>query len=323
MSPTPLTLTLLAVLLLAYANGTNDISKAIATLVGGKVADYRKAVLWGVLWTIAGAWLGGTFAAAMVKTFTTGILSEAVALPPHFPLAVTLGALSWVLFASWAGLPVSTTHALIGAICGAALITQGEGGIFWSALAGKVAIPLAASPLLALLVTLGLFPVVRHTLPIPDIFHWLSSGLVSFARGLSDAPKMVALAVAATLVTGEDPLATWAVFLLVALAMGMGSLWGGLRVTKRLAEKVTDLDPIEGLTASLTTAFLVTIAAGAGLPVSTTYVSSGAIIGVGLREGRDKVQWRTVKSLLLAWVVTLPAAGGIAALGLWGLPFVM
>ncbi len=125
-----LIITLLAVLILAYANGANDISKAIATLVGGRVATYRQAVLWGMLWTVTGAWLGGTFAAAMVKTFTTGILSAAVTLPLHFPLAVALGALLWILLASRVGLPVSTTHALVGAICGAALMVQGNGGLF-------------------------------------------------------------------------------------------------------------------------------------------------------------------------------------------------
>ncbi len=156
-----------------------------------------------------------------------------------------------------------------------------------------------------------------------NTLHWLSSGLVSFARGLNDAPKIVAPAATALLMAGDQPSAAQALFPLVALAMGLGSFWGGRRVTKSLAEKVTEMDSVGGLAANLTTAFLVTIAATMGLPVSTTHVSSGAIIGVGLTTNKKQVQWRTLKNFRLAWVVTLPAAGVLATLGLWGLALIL
>jgi inorganic phosphate transporter, PiT family len=255
-------------------------------------------------------------------------------------------------------------------------MVQGNGGILWFALGGKVAIPLVVSPALALLVTLALLPAVRHIIKgwkgsclcvnvaqealIPvgnfaraeraaitpptfitiydvpencgggkgvalsltsDTFHRLSSGLVSFARGLNDAPKIVAPVATTALIAGNDLSGVWIAFPLAALAMGMGSLWGGLRVTKSLAEKVTERNSVGSLTANLTTALLVIAAARVGLPVSTTHVSSGAIVGVGLRRGGG-INWRTLGNFLLAWVVTLPAAGVVAAVSLWVLSLV-
>ncbi len=366
-------LTLFGVCLLAYANGTNDISKATATLLGSGVASYRRAVLWGAVCTLGGAWLGGTLATAMVQTFTTGMLVEAKALPLPFPVAVLLGASFWVLLASRLGLPVSTTHALVGALCGAALTPLGKGGILWLALGERVLAPLAFSPFLALLLTLGVSPAVYHVLgrwkgsclcatvvqdvsvPVgnlaqraatltppqmvlvydvpkncgrgkgiavrldPNTVHWLSGGLVSFARALNDAPKIVAPATILFPLAGDSLSLGPLLFPLVALAMSAGSLWGGFRVTQSLAEKVTEVDPLGGLSANLSTALLVTAAALVGLPLSTTHVSSGAIVGVGLGRGRRQVCWQTVGRFLLAWLVTLPAAGVLAALALWAL----
>ena len=156
----------------------------------------------------------------------------------------------------------------------------------------------------------------------PEMLLWLSGGFVSFARGLNDTPKIVAVVAAAALIGKDDPSIMRMAFPLAAVAMGIGSLWGGRRVTKRLAEDVTALDSLAGLTASLATAVLVTLATQGGLPVSTTHVSSGAIVGVGLRNGTERVQWQTVRHFLMAWVVTLPAAGVIAACSLLGLPLV-
>jgi len=148
-----------------------------------------------------------------------------------------------------------------------------------------------------------------------DTIHWLSSGLASLARGTNDAPKIVAM-----LLLGSG-VASWssvhlqaAAFAGVALAMGLGSYWGGLRVTEVLAERVTRMDHLEGLSANLTTSSLVLVSATMGLPVSTTHVSSSAIIGIGLLKGLRTVNWATVRGMVLAWVVTLPASGLLACL---------
>jgi PiT family inorganic phosphate transporter len=145
-----------------------------------------------------------------------------------------------------------------------------------------------------------------------DHLHWLSSGAVSFARGLNDAPKIVALALAAAALAPQaTDLPIAALFAIVTVAMVAGSVAGGRRVTRLLAEGVTPMNHREGLAANGVTALLVTTGAVFGLPMSTTHVSSGSIIGVG--TARDSVAWGTVRAMALAWVLTLPAAAVLGA----------
>jgi PiT family inorganic phosphate transporter len=146
-----------------------------------------------------------------------------------------------------------------------------------------------------------------------DTIHWISSGLASFARGTNDAPKIVAMLLlgSATASWSSVP-SQLAAFGGVALAMGAGSYFGGLRVTTVLAEKVTKMNHAEGLSANLTTSSLVLAAGTLGLPVSTTHLSSSAIIGIGLLKGLRAVRWHTVRDMALAWIVTLPSAALLA-----------
>ncbi len=363
-------LALLLVMALAYANGTNDVSKAIATLVGSGVTNYRTAILWGTIWTVAGAGLSALVASAMLKTFSRGLIQPGIATPPALALAILIGAIGWVLVASRTGLPVSTTHALTGALVGAGLVSVGNQGLIWPAITGKIGLPLLLSPVLALTVSFLFHPVVRlvaerwegaclcvmpasralvtidaqgntrtliqtsafgqPVVAVPaqceraglqglavglDSIHWLSSGLASLARGANDTPKIMAIlllgSAAASWPSVTVQLGTLAA---AALAMGLGSYIGGLRVTEVLAEKVTRMDHAEGLSANLTTSSLVLVSATMGLPVSTTHVSSSAIIGIGLLKGLKAVRWTTVRDMVLAWIVTLPVAGILAAL---------
>jgi PiT family inorganic phosphate transporter len=363
-------LALLLVLALAYANGTNDVSKAIATLVGSGVTDYRTAILWGTIWTSIGAAASGVVAGAMLKTFSSGLLQPGLAAPPALAGAVLVGAIAWVLVASRTGLPVSTTHALTGALVGGGLVAIGSDGLTWSALTQKIALPLLLSPVLALSLSLVLHPVIRviagrwegvclcvmpasralvtvdaqgntrtlfrtsalgqPVVAVPsqcdraglqgvtvglDTIHWISSGLTSLARGLNDAPKILAMLLLGGTVAAwpSDAMKVGAIAG-AALAMGLGSFIGGYRVTEVLAEKVTRMDHVEGLSANLTTSSLVLVTATMGLPVSTTHVSSSAIIGIGLLKGLRAVRWATVRDMVLAWIVTLPASGLLAGL---------
>ncbi|TAJ26081.1 MAG: inorganic phosphate transporter, partial [Nitrospirae bacterium] len=149
------------VLALAFANGTNDVSKAIATLVGSGITNYRTAILWGTSWTMFGACAAALVATAMVKTFSSGLIELGLTAPPALALSVLIGAIGWVLVASRFGLPVSTTHALTGAIVGAGLVAFGGHGLIWPAITGKIALPLLLSPALALLVSILIHPAVR------------------------------------------------------------------------------------------------------------------------------------------------------------------
>jgi PiT family inorganic phosphate transporter len=359
---------------LAFANGSNDVSKGIATLAGSGVTNYRTAILWGTAWTVVGGVLAVFISSAMVKTFN-GILANAsgtVRPSPTLAIAVMTGAMMWVLFASKAGLPVSTTHAIVGGLCGVGLTAKGCDGIQWSTLLPKVVIPLGLSPVVAMGMVFVLFPATRWLLsgwkghclcvvPVqtghfvvdatgsvavrssttevktvldspecdephvrsirvgPDTFHWITSGLTSFARSLNDTPKMAFLLLGFSFIGGTSvPNMTGLAFGLVAVSMGIGSFLGGRTVTEVLAEKVTRMDHQDGFTANLTTAVLVTAAANLGLPVSTTHVSASAIIGMGLRKGIDEVRWKTVWEMFAAWILTLPIAGLLSA-GCWSL----
>jgi PiT family inorganic phosphate transporter len=358
------------VLALAYANGTNDVSKAIATLVGSGVTNYRTAILWGTVWTALGAAVSGVVAGAMLQTFNSGLIQPGVAVPPALAGAVLLGAIAWVLVASRTGLPVSTTHALTGALLGAGMVGVGSDGLMWSAITQKIALPLLLSPVLALSLSLVLHPMIRFlagrwegaclcvmpasralvtvdahgntrtlfqtsalgqpVVAVPsqcdraglrgvtvglDTIHWVSSGLTALARGINDAPKILAmLLLGGTVAAWPSDTLKVAVFAGAALAMGLGSLIGGYRVTVVLAEKVTRMNHVEGLSANLTTSSLVLVTATMGLPVSTTHVGSSAIIGIGLLKGLRAVRWTTVRDMVLAWIITLPVSGLLAGL---------
>ena len=356
------------ILLLAFANGTNDVSKAIATLVGSGIANYGTAIAWGTFWTMVGASASAFVASAMVKTFSSGFIEPGLVIPAVFAPAVLCGAILWVLFASKTGLPVSTTHALTGSLVGGGVLAFGLDGLIWSTVSKKIVLPLLLSPILSFGLSMLLHPLLavitkrweglcvcimpshralvtidpqggtrtlfqaggigmpvaavpsqcdRAGLSGPtiglDSLHWLSSGLASLARGTNDAPKIAAmLLLGGTMTTWPSP--TWHIlaFTGVALAMGIGSYWGGLRVTEVLAERVTKMNHAEGLSANLTTSSLVLLSGTFGLPVSTTHISSSAIIGIGLLRGISSLRWTTVRDIVLAWLITIPAAACLA-----------
>lgn len=351
--------------ILAYANGANDVSKGVATLVGSGVTNYRKAILWGTVWTIAGSCLASIFAWKLVLTFTNGWIANSIEITTEFPIAVLLGSIAWVLLASKIGAPVSTTHAITGALCTTGIFAYGVDKILWASLGDKIFLPLALSPVVASALVFLFFPLcklsfakwggaclcfdIKHVVPVKilnnglafnsekgvnvvnavvgsdnhcrenyaysfrlnvDTLHWISSGAASFARGLNDAPKIVALGISLMIASGNF-VENFNIlnFIFVSGGMGLGSYLAGLKVTEVLAERVTQMNHLEGFSANFITAILVTIAAHLGLPVSTTHVSSGAIIGIGLRKGIKGVYWKTVREMILAWIVTLPAAG--------------
>jgi inorganic phosphate transporter, PiT family len=353
---------------LAYANGANDVSRGVATLVGSGLAGYRRALLWGTIWTVAGALAATAVSAGLALTFSTRLVDGAVATAPAFPLAVAGGACGWVLLAARTGLPVSTTHSLTGAIVGTAIAAGGMAGIQWPLLVGIVVVPLAFSPLCSatmsyathallarplawsskycvcagerplLLITKidgGVATATGASLPtvvaghenscapaalpaqirITDAAHWGTSAMLSFARGLNDNPKIIALA---TLPLAGSALTVPVLLVMGGLAMGLGSFLYGRRVTRTMAERITHIDALEGLSASAVASVLVLLASAFALPVSTTHVSTGAIVGAGLRGGVTGIDWRVLGGLILAWLVTLPVSGLLGA-ALWRL----
>jgi PiT family inorganic phosphate transporter len=353
--------------LVAYVNGSNDVSKGIATLVGSGTTSYRGALAWGTLWTGLGALAGAWLAGAMLQTFGQGLFAPGATPTFAAAIATMLGAGGWVVLATRTGLPVSTTHAIVGSLAGVALVAYGPHAVNWETLVQKIAVPLVASPLVAL-ATVSVLIRVSPRAPAPDCacvaieptlatvamageearsalasalpqvrltvarsaecaanvpqalslriehLHWLTSGATSFARALNDAPKIVALMLGASALAGGATQRRETVFFVVALGMVTGSIVGGRRVTAVLAERVTPMNHREGLLANATTAALVGAGAVFGLPMSTTHVASSAIIGIGVNRPAGQTNRRTVRDMLLAWLVTLPASAllGIA-----------
>jgi|CXWL01.1.fsa_nt_gi PiT family inorganic phosphate transporter len=347
--------------LLAFANGANDNAKGVATLVGFGAAKAPAAMAYATATTALGglvaALLGGGLLAAFKATFIAG----GAPLPAGYFAAVLVGACAWVLLATWRGLPVSTTHAILGGLVGAGLAEVGSGQIGWATLAAKFAVPLLASPVLAfVLVYLAGRPLaavarrnadrclcavetvapagglgggaavasrgltviggttascaVHQPLAAASVgttavaVHWGTSGMVGFARGWNDTPKIAALAMVAMPVG----VGAFGALSLVAVAMALGGLLAGRRVLTTLSERITPLPLGESLAASGVASILVGLASWRGLPVSTTHVTTGGIIGAGVARSAREVRWGVVREVAMSWLVTLPAAALLA-----------
>lgn len=306
-----------AVVFVAATNGANANFKGVASLYGSSTTSLRTALWWGTATTFCGSLAAAVLASGLLKQFSgRGLVTDALAATPLFVAAVGIGAASTSLLATRYGFPVSTTHALVGALVGAGF--AGGGGIQWAALGKNFVMPLIVSPLLAALVAAVLYPLLKalHLAPAHrsvalDAAHFASTGGASFARGLNDAPKMAALLMA---VPDADP--TVAIFT-VALAMAVGGLAGGRRVAETLGKQVTDMDPGQGFAVSLATAGLVTTASLHSLPVSTTHVSVGALVGLG--STTRQAHWRKIVEIFFAWVTTVPCGAILAAAAWWAL----
>lgn len=349
-------LTVLGAAGLAFANGANDVSKGVATLSGTGRASYRTALAWGTLWTFAGGLASLAISVGLVKAFTSAIVTADILATPTFALAVATGAALWVMFASLTGLPVSTTHALTGAIVGVALTAGGIASVHWPILLATIAAPLALSPLAAGLIGYGMRTLTARVSPacvcvdneirvagvddngavvafaVPRLVaatqgcaaaenrwrlmpagavHWAAAAALSFARGVNDNAKLAAIAALGLTALHTDMSLA---FLTTAIAMTIGSYAAGLRVTRTLGERVVHMEQDTGLAAALVAAGLVLMASFYTLPVSTTHVSTGAIVGAGLRQGGGAVEWQRLGSVAAAWVITLPVAALLAAL---------
>lgn len=339
-------------LALAWTNGANDVSKGVAALTGSGVASPRAAWVLGILATLAGGLGAILWGGALGTLFGSGFLKSAAALPVGAALAALAGAAGFVAFSTWRRWPVSTTHALIGGIVGAAIVQFGVGDVAYRAVASKFLIPLLASPLMAigLCWVLLLFnrvlekhkphwtpgccdpadyekdpficappekqpsPLVRH---IWLGLHWLSAGAVSFARGLNDVPKMAALMIPALIAfpaiaaSSEGPALALA---LTATAMTAGAVMAGRRLLPVLATQVSTMTPATGMFANMGTALLVLGATPFGLPVSTTHVAAGSLIGVRVGAHAPPRAGDALKTILMAWFITLPSSAAVSAL---------
>ncbi len=309
----PAALIIPAALAVAYANGANANFKGVASLYGSGTTGFQTALRWSTVTTAAGCVAALIGTSVLLQTFSgKGLVPDALAAQPAFLLAAALGAALANLLATWLGLPVSTTHMLMGGLLGAGLAAD-PGSVNFVKLWDAFAKPLLLAPVIAIAIGGLLYLILKplrlapdHRTRTLDALHFLSAGAVCFARGMNDTPKIAALLVGAASLGASPSL------LLVALCIAIGGVFGGRRVADTLAHKITGMNPGQGFTANVTTAALVLLGTLKGLPLSTTHVTVGALLGIGItiRQAR----WRTVIPVLLAWVITLPCAALLAAL---------
>ena len=309
---------ILSVGFVAFTNGANANFKGVASLYGSGTTSLRGALYWGTATTFAGSVAAIFLAEGLLKRFGgRDIVPDELAASPAFATAVAIGAAVTSFLATRFGFPVSTTHALVGALVGAGLagtaVSNEASSVNITALGKSFIYPLLFSPLLAmvlgglvykLLMSLRLLPASRTR--SLDVVHYLSSGAASFARGLNDTPKIVALLMVAPSVN-----VVWG-SVGVAVMIAVGALVDAKNVAETLAKKVTDMNASQGFAASLVTAALVTTASFHSLPVSTTHVSVGSLTGIGVSTGN--VHWPKVMEILMAWICTVPCGAVIGAI---------
>jgi len=356
---------IITALLLAYANGANDNFKGVATLFGSGTTNRRRALAWATVTTLLGSLCAIWLAGELLERFSgKGIVPTSLTAESGFTVSVAIGAGLTVLLATQSGMPISTTHALVGALTGAAIASATT--IDWSTLANRFFVPLILSPVVALVGTMLVYPFLRRTRQAMGVTastcfcagietvevvpllsselamvraeslsaslgaevtcqqryegrvlgvncatalntgHYLSAGLMSFARGLNDTPKIAALFLIAPQMTPFRALA------LCGTTMAIGGVISSRRVAETMSHRITPMNAGQGFTANVITAVTVLFASRWGLPVSTTHVSCGSLFGLGTITGQ--AQWRSITKILLAWAVTLPTAGAIAAI---------
>lgn len=355
-------------LFLAFSNGANDNFKGVATLFGSKTTGYKVALTWATLTTFAGSCVAFLLAQTLMSTFSgKGLVPDDVVQLPSFITSVAIAAAVTVFLATRLGFPISTTHAITGALVGSGLLASSV-GVNFSKLLNSFFLPLMISPFLAILSTICLYPLfsffrqkmgvtrksclcigkeVVATNPagiidgsatfaslrltsmpsisfgtqvtceqryvgemwginaksLLDSLHFLSAGLVSFARGLNDTPKIAAI----LLVTGNLP--PMVALSIVGTTMAVGGILMAKKVANKMSLEITEMNDGQGFTANLITSIIVVGASLGGMPVSTTHVSCGALFGIG--SITKKAQWMTIRKIVYSWIITLPIAVGL------------
>jgi inorganic phosphate transporter, PiT family len=308
-------------LLFDFLNGLHDAANSIATIVSTRVLRPRYAVAWAAFFNFVAFLFFGLHVA---RTIGTGIVAADV-VDPRVVFGALMGAIVWNV-ATWRlGIPSSSSHALIGGLVGAGVAKAGGGAIVWAGLA-KTGAAIVLSPLtgflLALLLVLAVsWAFVRSTpLAVDTTFRTLqfvSASLYSLGHGGNDAQKtmgiIAVLLYSQGLLGAEFHVPFWVV-LACQTAMALGTLFGGWRIVRTMGSRITRLTPAQGFCAETGGAATLFMATWLGVPVSTTHTITGAIVGVGAARKVSAVRWNVASGIVVAWVVTLPAAALVAAI---------
>ena len=307
-------------LIFDFLNGLHDAANSIATIVSTRVLPPRAAVFWAAFFNFI-AFL--FFSLHVAQTIGTGIIDTAV-VGPRVIFAALMGAISWNLITWWAGIPSSSSHALIGGLLGAGVASAGIGAIVWKGVL-KTTAAIVLSPMVGFVLALALvlmisWTFVRETPYAVDrtfrILQFGSASLYSLGHGGNDAQKTMGIIAGLLFAQGhlgpEFYVPFWVVLACQA-AMGLGTLFGGWRIVKTMGSKITRLTPMQGFCAETGGAATLFAATWLGIPVSTTHTITGAIVGVGASRRVSAVRWNVATNIVFAWIVTMPAAALVAA----------
>ncbi len=319
----------LVALVFDFFNGVKDAANSIATIVGTRVLSPRQAVIWAAFFNFVAAF---GFQQNVATTIGKDLVHPGI-VTPHLVLAALVAAIIWTILCLRRGLPISVSHALIGALSGAALVRGGMGALFWSTI-GVVAIFIAGSSLigygLGTVMMTGTMWFCRRQPPrrvdrVSRVLQLFSAAAYSLGHGLNDAQKT--MGIIAMLLLSVPALQSWAthdgnpqskhlawwIILSCHAAISLGTYMGGWKVVHTLGHRVARLRPVDGFCAETAGAATLLVLSHAGIPVSTTHTITGAIFGVGTVKRMTAVRWSVGQDIVMAWVLTLPASAAIAA----------
>src|SRR6266542_2943593 len=306
-----------------FTNGFHDTANAVATSVSTRALTPRMAVLVASVANLAGAFV----TTAVAKTVGKDVVDSGL-INNRTVLAALLGAIVWNLLTWWFGLPSSSSHALIGGLVGAALVQSGENGVLWHGLAHKVVIPALLAPLIAFTAAFLLLLVIYW------VFSWITRGVanrgfrlgqlvsgtfMAFTHGANDAQKTMGVIALALFANGsiDHFYIPWWVKVTAGLAIALGTYVGGWRIMRTLGQRLYKMEPAAGFSAQVSAGAVIDLATRLGYPLSTTHVISGAVLGAGSTKRLSAVRWGLAGNIVLAWILTIPAAALVAAALYW------
>jgi PiT family inorganic phosphate transporter len=319
-----LVLTIAVALLFDFTNGFHDTANAIGTAVGTRAMTPRVAVAFSAVLNLVGAVVTTQLLHAEVANTVGSLVAPADGVALSMLVAVLFGAITWNLITWSAGLPSSSSHALIGALIGMGFVAYGLGAIQWAEIY-PVFIALLTSPIaglaLAYIFAVMLLNFLRKARPSQANgafrkLQFFSSGFVAFSHGANDAQKTMAIITLALFSTGhiaQFDVPMW-VALSAALAIALGTWAGGWRIIRTMGTRIIRMEPVHGFAAQTVAASVIQLATAWGMPVSTTQVVSGSVIGAGATRRFSAVRWGVARRIVWAWIFTIPASATLAAI---------
>jgi PiT family inorganic phosphate transporter len=302
-----------------FYNGLNDAANSVATVIGSRALRPLQAVTLAAAANFAGPFV---FGVAVAKTVGKGIVDLNV-LTIYVIIAGLIGAIIWIAFASHYGIPISASHTLIGGIIGSGVAAGGIQALIFDGLS-KVLTFMVVSPLAGLVIAFGITMILLHALKkyrpyvINRIFGRLqivSSTFFSVTHGANDGQKTMGV-IAAALVAGgviESFYVPYYVIIMAASAIAIGTFAGGYKVIKTMGLRLTALKPYQGFCAETGGGVILTMMAQYGIPVSTTHAIAGSIMGVGATKRLSAVRWGVGRTMIMAWIITIPASAAMGA----------